>query len=175
MGLFSSTSFNSLDDLFYDQLKDLYDAEQRLTDALPKMADAASSNELQQAFRQHLSETEHHVDRLERVFEMIGKDADRKTCDAMKGLISEGEEVLDADGDREVRDAALIAAAQRVEHYEIAAYGTARNFAQRLGRDDVARLLQETLDEEGSADKRLTGLAESQINPRAAHSGAVTA
>ncbi|MEW4526735.1 ferritin-like domain-containing protein [Maioricimonas sp. JC845] len=169
MGLFTSTEFDSLECLFVDQIQDIYDAEQRLTKALPKMAEAATDPQLKAAFSSHLTETEGQVHRLEKVFEMLGKDAKTKTCDAMKGLISEGEEMINAKGDEHVRDAALIAAAQRVEHYEIAAYGTARQLATRLGRSDIARLLQETLDEEGAADRKLTSIAEASVNPQAAH------
>jgi len=161
-------ALNSFDDLFLEQLQDLYDAEQRLTKALPKMATAANSSSLKAAFQEHLRQTEHHVSRLEQVFKLIGKSAQTKTCQAMKGLVEEGDEVISASGDPDVRDAALIAAAQRVEHYEIAGYGTARTFAQRLGRQDAARLLQETLEEEAATDKKLTALAEQAINPRAA-------
>ncbi|MCA9108446.1 MAG: ferritin-like domain-containing protein [Planctomycetaceae bacterium] len=166
MGLFSTT-FDSLDCLLVDQLQDIYDAEQRLTKALPKMAEAADDTQLRNAFEQHLSETKQQVNRLECVFEIIGMDAKTKTCEAMKGLIAEGEEMVNAKGDKHVRDAALIAAAQRVEHYEIAAYGTVRNLAQRLGHDQAAELLQKTLDEEGAADKTLTQIAESSVNPQA--------
>jgi ferritin-like metal-binding protein YciE len=169
MGLFSSSmALNSFDDLFLEQLQDLYDAEQRLTKALPKMAEAARSSSLKAAFQEHFRQTENHVARLEQVFKLIGKSAQSRTCQAMKGLVEEGDEVISASGDPDVRDAALIAAAQRVEHYEIAGYGTARTFAQRLGRQDAARLLQETLDEEAATDKKLTALAEQAINPRAA-------
>lgn len=169
MGLFTSTEFNSLECLLVDQLQDLYDAESRLVDALPKMADAASSPELKQAFRSHLDETQGHVNRLEQAFQLLDASAKRKSCDAMKGLVSEGEEMIAAKGDAAIKDAALIAAAQRVEHYEMAGYGTARNFAQRCGRQDVANLLQQTLQEEGDADKKLTQIAESSINSAAAH------
>jgi ferritin-like metal-binding protein YciE len=157
-----------LDELFVVQIQDLYDAEKRLVDALPKMANAASSPELQSAFKHHLAETEHHVTRLEQVFEGLGKKAGRVPCEGMKGLLKEGEEVLDARGDSAVKDAALIAAAQRVEHYEIAGYGTARSFAQQLGRTDLADILQQTLNEEGEADKTLTRIAEQSRNPQAA-------
>lgn len=170
MGLFTSTEFNSLDDLFCDQLQDLYDAEQRLTKALPKMAEAAESSQLKQAFEHHLHETENQINRLERIFALMNKNAEAKTCEAMKGLISEGEEVINAKGDPDVKDAALIAAAQRVEHYEIAGYGSARTFAQRLGMQEAAQLLQETLDEEGATDHKLTDLAEQGINTKAARS-----
>ena len=167
MGLFSGKNLDSFDKLFLDQLQDLYDAEQQLVKALPLMADAAQDSALKTAFQQHLRETENQVARLERVFSTIGEKAKGKTCAAMKGLIAEGQEVIDASGDPDVKDAGLIAAAQRVEHYEIAVYGTARAFAQRLGKQDAARLLQETLDEEGATDKRLTQLAESSINRQA--------
>jgi ferritin-like metal-binding protein YciE len=169
MGLFSSAmALNTFDDLLVEQLEDLYDAEQRLVKALPKMAGAAGSPALKSAFEQHLRETEGQVSRLERAFKALGKSAKSKTCEAMKGLVAEGDEVISAKGDPDVKDAALIAAAQRVEHYEIAGYGSARAFAKRLGRDDVAGLLQETLDEEGAADKKLTALAERSVNPKAA-------
>ena len=168
MAMFTSHKLNSMDDLLLDQLKDLYDAENRITDALPKMADAASSVELQAAFRDHLRETEEHVRRLEECFNKLGQSAERETCDAMKGLIKEGEHMLQAGGDPAVKDAALIAAAQRVEHYEMAGYGSARNFAQRLGRHDVSDILQKTLDEEGAADEKLTRIAETTVNRQAA-------
>jgi ferritin-like metal-binding protein YciE len=160
MGLFSSMRLDSLQDLFVEQLQDLYDAEQRITEALPKMADAAHNGSLKSAFQQHLRETQNQIKRLEQVFQMVGQGAKAKTCEAMKGLVSEGSEIVSANGDPDVKDAALIAAAQRVEHYEIAAYGTARTFAQRLGKQEAARLLQQTLDEEGATDKKLTALAE---------------
>jgi ferritin-like metal-binding protein YciE len=169
MGLFSSScAFNSFDELFVEQLQDLYDAEQRLTSALPKMAAAAHNPALKSAFEEHLRQTQNHVSRLEQAFKSIGKSAQKKTCEAMKGLVDEGSEVISANGDPDVKDAALIAAAQRVEHYEIAAYGTARTFAQRLGKPDAARLLQQTLDEEAETDRKLTSLAEKAINPKAA-------
>ena len=168
MALFTNTKFDSLNDLFVEQLEDLYDAENRLTKALPEMADAAQSSELKQAFRSHLRETEGHVQRLEQVFRIVGRDAKATTCDAMKGLISEGEQMIKAKGDANVKDAALIAAAQRVEHYEMAGYGTLRTFAERLGYNDAAQILQKTLDEEGAADKKLTNIAEKSINWKAA-------
>jgi len=169
MGLFSSSlALNSLDDLLLEQLEDLYDAEQRLVKALPKMATAAHSSELKSAFQQHLHETETHVSRLEQVFKSLGKSARAKTCEAMKGLITEGDEVISASGNPDVKDAALIAAAQRVEHYEMAGYGSVRTFAQRLGKQNVAQILQQTLDEEGATDKKLTSLAERSVNTKAA-------
>jgi ferritin-like metal-binding protein YciE len=167
MKLFTSNEFNSLEDLFIEQLEDLYDAEKRLTKALPKMADAAHSSDLKNAFRTHLRETEGHVLRLERIFSQLGRSPARETCAAMKGLISEGDDMINATGDPHVKDAALIAAAQRVEHYEMAGYGTVRTFARHLGRDDVANELQMTLDEEGNADKILTEIAEEVVNVRA--------
>ena len=167
MGLFSSENLDSFETLFKEQLQDLYDAEQRLVKVLPKMADAAHNNNLRIAFQQHLRETQEHVKRLERVFQLLGCKAESKTCQAMKGLIEEGQEVIDAKGDPAVKDAALIAAAQRVEHYEIAGYGTVRTFAQRLGKQDAANLLQQTLDEEAATDKKLTQLAEQGINQQA--------
>ena len=157
----------SFKDLFTNQIEDLYDAEQRLTKALPKMAEAAHSNQLKQAIQQHLSETQSHVSRLETIFREIGVEPKRETCEAMKGLISEGEDMIHAKGDPDVRDAAIIAAAQRVEHYEIAGYGTARTFALRLGLRQAADLLQQTLNEEAAADRKLTQIAESNVNVQA--------
>jgi ferritin-like metal-binding protein YciE len=167
MALFGGTEFNSLEDLFVNQIEDLYDAENRLTKALPKMADAASSSSLKQAFQSHLTETEGHVSRLETIFREVNVEPKRETCQAMKGLISEGEDMVDATGDSAVKDAALIAAAQRVEHYEISGYGTARTIAQQLGLTDVATLLQQTLNEEKAADQKLNTIAESSVNVQA--------
>lgn len=167
MGLFSTTEFNSLDELFLHQLKDLYDAEHRITDALPKMAEKASHASLKNAFQHHLQETERQIERLEMIFEQVGQEAERVKCNAMVGLIAEGDEVLGAKGDADVLDAALIAAAQRVEHYEISGYGTARAFALRLGNRYAAELLQESLDEESAADEKLTMIAERSVNPSA--------
>jgi ferritin-like metal-binding protein YciE len=167
MGLFSSTNLDSFETLFIDQLEDLYDAEQRLTQALPKMAQAAHAPTLKSAFEQHCRETQTQLSRLERIFQTLGRQPQGKTCYAMKGLIDEGQEVISATGEDSVIDAALIAAAQRTEHYEISGYGTARTFAQRLGHADAARLLQETLDEEAATDKKLTMLAEQQVNKEA--------
>jgi len=150
---------NSLKDLFVEQLRDLYSAETQLVEALPKMASAASHDELQQAFEHHLDETRGHVDRLREIFGQLGTTPGSETCEAMKGLIAEGEEVVKAQGDSAVKDAALIAAAQRVEHYEIAGYGTVRTFADDLDLGDARDLLDQTLDEESSADKLLTKLA----------------
>ena len=165
----TSLKFNNLEDLLIAQLEDVYDAEKRLVSALPKMAEAAHDQELKSAFNQHLRENENHVNRLEQVFQELGREANRETCAAMKGLISEGEEMIDAKGDPDVKDAALIAAAQRVEHYEMAAYGCIRTFARRLGHERIASLLQQTLEEEGNADKKLTNIAERDVNLRARH------
>lgn len=166
MKLFS-TEFNSLKDLFVEQIEDLYDAEQRLTKALPKMADAANSSQLKQAFQSHATETQGHVSRLESIFSQIGVEPKREACEAMKGLIAEGEEMISAKGDPAVKDAALIAAAQRVEHYEISGYGSARTFAQRLGLTQAASLLQQTLQEESATDEKLTRIAEQSVNVQA--------
>jgi ferritin-like metal-binding protein YciE len=154
---------NRLDDLYVDQLKDLYNAEKQLVQALPKMAKAATTEELRMGFQEHLEETKNHVNRLEQIFASLGSSPGRKKCEAMEGLVKEGQEAIELQGDAIVRDAALIAAAQRVEHYEIAAYGTVRTFANHLGRKDESELLQMTLDEEGATDKRLTALAEGGI------------
>jgi ferritin-like metal-binding protein YciE len=147
MGIFSE-EFNSLEDLFRHELKDVYDAEHRLTEALPKMADKAHNSSLKQAFEDHLRQTEKHVERLESIFEHVGIEPERVTCDGMVGLIKEGSTVLSADGDSDAIDAALIAAAQKVEHYEIASYGTLRTFAHRLNDDYAAELCEQTLEEE---------------------------
>jgi ferritin-like metal-binding protein YciE len=133
------------------------------------MASAAQSPELKNAFTTHLAETQQQIKRLDQVFQMLGKSPERETCPAMKGLIKEGQETISASGDPRVKDAALIASAQRAEHYEISAYGTLRTLAQTIGRTDLAELLQQTLDEEGNTDKKLTRIAESQVNPQAAH------
>lgn len=167
MSWFSNLELNTLRDLFVAQLKDLYDAEQRIADALPKMAEAAHSGDLKQAFEQHLGETREHVSRLELIFRELGMEPERETCEATKGLIAEGDEVIKANGSSAVKDAALIAAAQRVEHYEMAGYGTVRTFANQLGYDHAASLLQHTLDEEGNADKVLTEIAEQVVNAEA--------
>jgi len=157
----------SLNDLLVDELKDLYSAENQLLKALPKMAKAAASPELKAAFEEHLEETKGQVDRLVSIFESLGASPKGKKCVAMEGLIEEGKEILEEEGNEAVKDAALICAAQKVEHYEMAGYGCARTFANLLGLDDVANLLQETLDEEGNADKKLTEIAETNINVEA--------
>jgi ferritin-like metal-binding protein YciE len=166
MALFGQ-EFHGLNDLFVTELQDLYDAENRLTAALPKMAEAATSPALKSAFVSHLQQTENHVRRLEQVLGQLGADAKGQTCEAMKGLIKEGSELVNARGDKNTRDAGLIAAAQKVEHYEIASYGTVRAFANQLRRDDLAQILQQTLNEEIETDKKLTQIAESQTTVNA--------
>jgi ferritin-like metal-binding protein YciE len=158
----------SLEDLLHHELKDLYSAETQLLKALPKMAKASEHEDLRKAFEEHLEQTETHVKRLEEAGEILGKKLTGHVCKAMKGLIEEGSELISEDADANVRDAGLIGAAQRVEHYEIAGYGTARTLAEQLGQDDIAELLEETLSEEKETDSKLTELAESQINADAA-------
>lgn len=153
-------AINSLRDLLVDELRDLHNAENQLLKALPKMAKAASHEELKEGFTEHLEQTREHVDRLEQCFKILGEKAKGKTCHAMQGLVEEGQEAITEEAPDAIRDAKLIGAAQRVEHYEIAAYGTARAFAETLGEDKIAELLQETLDEEGETNKRLTALSE---------------
>jgi ferritin-like metal-binding protein YciE len=157
----------SLHDLYVDELKDLYNAENQLLKALPKMAKAASAPELRTAFEDHLEETRGQVERLERIFKKLDASPKGKKCKAMEGLIEEGKEVMGQDAEPAVLDAALIAAAQRVEHYEMAGYGCVRTYARLLGDEDAADLLQETLDEEAAADTKLTELAETVINVEA--------
>jgi ferritin-like metal-binding protein YciE len=147
-------------ELFIEELKDIYHAEQQLVKALPKMAKAASDEQLKAGFTKHLRETEGHVKRLEKVFQLMDKKPATKVCEAMKGLIKEGAEIIEEDLPDTIKDAALIGAAQKVEHYEIAAYGTLRTYADLMERDDVSELLQATLDEEGLTDKKLTEVAE---------------
>lgn len=158
----------SLHELYVSELKDLYNAETQLIKALPRMVEAATSPGLQAAFEEHLAVTQEQKNRLERIFEELDESPKGRTCKGMQGLIAEAEDFLDMD-DGSVQDAALIAAAQRVEHYEIAGYGTARAFATMLGYNDAAQMLQRTLDEEGEADKTLTRLAQSEINAKATH------
>ena len=164
-------SLDSLDKLFLEELKDVYNAEKQILRALPKMAKTADSPELQQAFTKHLKETEGQVQRLERIFQELGQAARGKKCKGMEGLLEEGKEVLEEDGEPAVIDAALIASAQRVEHYEIAAYGCLRTYAQLLGYSQAEQLLQQTLEEEEAADQKLTELGESGINEAAAAAG----
>ena len=157
-------AMDSLKDLYIDELKDLYNAENQLLKALPKMAKKASAPELKRAFQEHLTQTEGHVNRLEQIFKGLGEKPTGKTCKAMKGLVEEGKEIIEEEGDEAVLDAALIGAAQKVEHYEIAGYGVARTFASLLGEEDAVESLQQTLNEEGETDKKLTQIAESAIN-----------
>jgi ferritin-like metal-binding protein YciE len=158
----------TMEDLLLDELHDLYDAEKQLTKALPKMAKAASSDELRQAFEDHLDQTRGHVERLEQVFEALGQKVKGKKCEAMAGLVDEGDEIASSTDDTAVRDAGLIAGAQKVEHYEIAAYGSARTHAQLLGHTRIAQLLEKTLGEEKEADSILNELAQTTINEQAA-------
>jgi ferritin-like metal-binding protein YciE len=157
-----------LQKLFEEELKDIYWAEKALTKAIPKMIKKATSEELKQALEDHLAQTEEHVSRLEQVFELTGKDPKTKKCEAMEGLIAEAETIMEESDEGVMRDAGIISAAQKVEHYEIATYGTLRTFAQHLGLDQAVRLLQQTLDEEKHADEKLTIVAESAINLHAA-------
>jgi len=158
----------SLQELLIHDLRDLYSAENQLLKAMPKMAKKATNPDLKKAFETHMRETEGQVQRLQKIFEKLGKKPTGKKCAAMEGLIEEGKEAMGEDMDEETMDAALIAVAQKIEHYEIAGYGTTRTWAQQIGDDQTARLLQQTLDEEGKTDKLLTELAESTINVEAA-------
>lgn len=158
---------DSLKTLLEEELKDIYSAEKQLLKALPKMMKKASSSELKNALEEHFDVTQSQIERLEEVFETLGKAAKAKTCKAMQGLIEEATEIMEEDASEAVMDAGIIAAAQKVEHYEIASYGTVRTWARLVGEEQAAELLQETLDEEGEADKRLTELAESFVNPEA--------
>ncbi len=158
----------TLDDLFYDTLKDIYFAEKQILRALPKMARAAQSEELKAGFTKHREQTEGHVDRLQQVFELIGKRAQGKTCEAIQGIIAEGEEIIEEFKGSPAIDAGLISSAQAVEHYEMARYGTLKTWAQTLGKKDVATLLDQTLQEEADTDKTLSKLATSAANQKAA-------
>jgi ferritin-like metal-binding protein YciE len=160
----------NLEDLLVHQLKDLYSAENQIVKALPKMAKAANSPELRRGFEDHLEQTKRQAERIEQIFEKHGLDGSPKgkKCVGMEGLIKEGEEVISEEAEPDVKDAGLIAAAQKVEHYEIASYGTARTYAETLGYKDAARLLQQTLDEESKTNEKLTMMAESHINQKAA-------
>ena len=158
---------DSLKKLYVEELRDLYSAETQLVKALPKMAKGASSDELKEAFESHLEQTKEHVERLDEIFGRLDEKPTGKTCKAMKGLIEEGSEMLAQEGDESVIDAGLIGAAQRVEHYEIAAYGTVRTLADLLGEDEAVELLQQTLDEEGDTDKELSQLAKGIVNKEA--------
>jgi ferritin-like metal-binding protein YciE len=166
-------AMDTLSDLMADELKDLFSAENQLLKALPKLSKKASDQKLKDAFNSHLAETEGHVARLENIGKELGVKLTGKVCKAMQGLVEEGKEVLEEDGQSAIIDAALIGAAQRVEHYEMAAYGTVRAMASELGHAKIVKLLQTTLDEEAAADKKLTGIAESSVLAAAAATGEV--
>ncbi|NLG96658.1 MAG: ferritin-like domain-containing protein [Chloroflexi bacterium] len=157
----------NLEDLFVDTLQDLYDAEHQLVKALPKMAEQANSKELKQGFKEHLDVTNRQIERVEQIFKELKMEAKGKRCKGMEGLIKEGDEMIQEAGDPMVKDAALIASAQKIEHYEISGYGTARAYAQALGHQNIARVLDQIANEEGQADKKLTALAEGHINMQA--------
>jgi ferritin-like metal-binding protein YciE len=162
-----ATRMDTLEDLYMDLLKDLYSAEKQLVKALPKLAKAAQAEDLRRAFNEHLAQTESHVERIDRIFSDLGGSPRGKKCVGMEGIIEEGNELTKEKVKPDVLDAGLIAAAQKAEHYEIACYGTARTWAQRLGYNDAARLLQQTLEEESMANEKLTRIAESHVNVEA--------
>lgn len=164
-------SLGSLDKLLQEELKDLYSAESQILKALPKIIKKASSETLQEALESHRKETEGQVERLQKMGKILDIKLTGKKCEGMEGLLSEGEEALEKGGEDSVLDAAIIAGCQKVEHYEIASYGTARAIAQQLGQEDIAELLQETLDEEGEANKKLTEVAEGEIYPHMMEAG----
>jgi ferritin-like metal-binding protein YciE len=163
-------SLATLQDLFVHELRDMYDGEKQISKALPKLAKASSTRELRSAFEEHQTQTLQHIDRLEEVFEQFDTRARGTRCHGIAGIVEEGSAYLDGDGDESVIDASLIAAAQKVEHYEIAAYGTLAAYARTLGRDEAAELLERNLEEEKAADRKLTQLAETMINALAAES-----
>jgi ferritin-like metal-binding protein YciE len=171
MALFHRHHFDSMNDLLVDQLEDLYDAEKRQCESQTKLAEKAETPALAAMFRQQDQTARSHVARLETAFSELGMQPKAETCDAMKGLIKEAEHVLRTDGNPNVRDAALIASAQRIKHYDMAGYGVARTFAQQLGHTQIAQLMQQSLDEEKRADQQLTDLAMQRINPEAAGGG----
>jgi ferritin-like metal-binding protein YciE len=158
---------DTLEKLYVDELRDIYNAENQLLKALPKMAKGSSSPDLKSGFEKHLRQTESHVERLEQIFAELNESPKGKTCHGMKGLIEEGSEILKEDGEESVLDAGIIVAAQKVEHYEMAAYGSARTFARLLGQEKAAELLQTTLDEESETNESLNQLAENMVNPEA--------
>ncbi len=164
----ATSNEKTLDDLFLDTLKDIYYAEKQILKALPKMAKAAQSAELKAGFEEHLEETEGHVDRLEQVFELIGKPARGKTCDAILGIIEEGKSIMDEFKGTVALDAGLVAAAQAVEHYEIARYGTLKTWAEQLGLDEAVALFDATLQEEVATDQKLSDVAKAALNAKAA-------
>jgi ferritin-like metal-binding protein YciE len=160
MALFSM-KLENLEQLFLQELRDLYDAENQITEALPKMIEAAHYSQLKSALQEHLSVTQQQVQRLDQIFDILGEDASGQTCKGMKGVIKEGDEIISQGGDSATVDAGIISAAQRVEHYEMAGYGTVRTYAELLGQQQIATLLQQTLDEERGADETLTEIARS--------------
>lgn len=162
-----AAKMKTLEDLYIDSLKDLYSAEKQITKALPKMAKSAQAPDLQRAFQEHLKQTEKQVERLERIFSDMGGSPRGKKCMGMEGLVEEGNELMKEEAEPDVMDAGLIAAAQKVEHYEIASYGTARAWAEQLGYTEAARLLQQTLEEESLANEKLTRIAENHVNMEA--------
>ena len=164
----------ALKELYIDELKDIYNAENQLVKALPKMAKAATSEELRTGFEEHLEQTRGHVQRLEQIFKALGEKPSGKKCKGMEGLVAEGQEMMGEDFEDDVMDAALISAAQRVEHYEIAAYGTVRTYAELLGEDTAVQLLEQTLEEEKETDQKLTDMA-SEINVKAMGQGSAEA
>ncbi|MEO0531707.1 MAG: DUF892 family protein [Planctomycetota bacterium] len=168
MGLFTSEKFESIEDLLVHQLKDLYDAKHRVVDKYPEMAKEAECDKLKEAFDKHLAQSRKHIATLEEVFSKLGFEPERVTCDAMQGLISETDSALALGGDCCVKDAAIIAAAQRIEHYEIAGYGCTRTFARKAGHPGVAEMLQSILDDDYTADERLTEVAVDHVNVAAA-------
>jgi ferritin-like metal-binding protein YciE len=161
----------SIEELFIHECKDLLSAEKQLVKALPKMAKGASNDQLRGAFEEHLEQTKTHVDRLEQIFTTLGKAARAEHCKGMEGLIEEGADLLEEDADAVVKDAALIGAAQKVEHYEISGYGTARTLAEVLGHKQAVKLLQQTLDEEKKTDEKLTKLASTALRLQDAYAG----
>jgi ferritin-like metal-binding protein YciE len=160
---------HSLEDLFHEQLRDMFDAEKQLVKALSKLARASSSDELRSAFEEHLEQTRGHVEKLERVFELIGKKARGRSCAAMEGIVEEGAELIDTDAEPMVMDAGLIAAAQRAEHYEIAGYGCLHTWARQLNNHEAADVIEQVLREEKEADQKLTQIAEGMVNLAAQH------
>jgi ferritin-like metal-binding protein YciE len=168
MALFSM-QLENLQQLFVKELRDLYDAETQITDALPKLIDAAHNTELKQALQEHLSITRQQISRLDRIFQMLGQKPSGETCKGMKGLLKEGDDIVSAGGDPSTIDAGIIGAAQKVEHYEMAGYGTVRTYARLLGKQEMASLLQQTLDEEADANNKLTEIADTvNVEARAA-------
>jgi ferritin-like metal-binding protein YciE len=165
---FTSLKLNSVRDLLVVELRDLYSVENQLVEALPKMAEAANASQLKSAFETYLNQTREHVNRLDRVFQQLGEKPQGETCEAMKGLIVEGQHFVKAQGDKAVIDAGLIGATQRICHYQMAGYGTGRTLARLVGENQIAQILQQTLDEEGEADKKLTEITESRVNQQAA-------